>query len=311
MKNRFRILSAFCVTTLLTLLVSVSTTAQQFSAWSAPVNMGASINTTSNELHPALSGDGLTLFFSSDRPGGLGGSDLWVAHRPNRNADWAPAQNLGPGISTAGDEFGVELSPDGHWLFFCTDGLPDSKGNNLNVFTTFREDTGDNFGWQQPVSLGKAVNGDHLNCDPTVFIDPETGVLTLYFARLNKPGQGDWDIYVSTAGSDGVFSDAVLQPELSSLYRDTHPTVRRDGLEVIFSSDRPGSFGRIDLWVSTRATTHDPWSIPVNLGAEVNTESDDRAPYLSDDGLTLIFSSDRPGGFGGTDFYIRTRKRLQ
>jgi hypothetical protein len=49
----------------------------------------------------------------------------------------------------------------------------------------------------------------------------------------------------------------------------------------------------------------------VNLGAGVNTEFDDRAPYLSDDGLTLIFSSDRPGGFGGTDFYMMTRKRLQ
>ncbi len=243
-------------------------------------------------------------------PGGFGGSDLWVAQRLDRNADWEPAQNLGPGFCTTGDEFGVELSPDAHWLFFCSDGLPDAKGNNLNIFVAFRSDTADNFGWGLPANLGKGINGDHLNCDPTVFVDPETGVTTLYFARLNKPGQGDWDIYVSTLQPDGTFGNAVLDPELSSRYRDTHPTVRRDGLELIFSSDRPGSLGRIDLWISTRATTHDKWSTPVNLGAGVNTPYDERAPYLSDDGLTLIFSSDRPGGLGGTDFYMISRKRL-
>jgi WD40-like Beta Propeller Repeat len=285
--------------------------AQQFSAWSAAVNLGPSINTSSNELHPAISADGLSLFFSSDRDGGLGGSDLWVAQRPNRNAAWAPARNLGPSVNTAGDEFGVELSPDGHCLFFCTDGLPDSKGNNLNIFVTFRSDTTDDLGWGQPVNLGKGVNGSHLNCDPTVFVDPETGVLTLYFARLNKPGQGDWDVYVSTLGPDGVFGDATFLPDLSSPYRDTHPTIRRDGLEVIFSSNRPGSIGQIDLWTATRPTTHDTWSTPVNLGAGVNTESDDRAPYLSDDGLTLIFASDRPDGAGGTDLYMMTRRRVE
>jgi hypothetical protein len=83
---------------------------------------------------------------------------------------------------------------------------------------------------------------------------------------------------------------------------------RRDGLEIILSSNRPGSFGLIDLWVSTRPTTHDKWSTPVNLGATINTASQDRAPYLSDDGLTLLFTSDRPGGLGGDDFYMVTRK---
>ncbi len=300
----------FCAALVVVLASGFSVAPQEFSPWSTPINLGPSINTASNELHPAISADGLSLFFSSGRPGGFGGSDLWVAQRLDRNADWEPAQNLGPGFCTTGDEFGVELSPDAHWLFFCSDGLPDAKGNNLNIFVAFRSDTADNFGWGLPANLGKGINGDHLNCDPTVFVDPETGVTTLYFARLNKPGQGDWDIYVSTLQPDGTFGNAVLDPELSSRYRDTHPTVRRDGLEVIFSSNRPGSLGGIDLWVSTRATTHDKWSTPVNLGAGVNTPYDDRAPYLSDDGLTLIFSSDRPGGLGGTDFYMISRKRL-
>ncbi len=52
-------------------------------------------------------------------------------------------------------------------------------------------------------------------------------------------------------------------------------------------------------------------STPVNLGPQINTADQERAPYLSDDGLTLILVSDRPGGFGGNDLYISTRKKIQ
>lgn len=281
--------------------------AQQFSGWSAPVNLGPSINTEFDDFHSAISADGLSLFVASDRPGGFGGYDLWVAQRPNRNSDWGPAQNLGPNFNTPLNEASLELSPDGHWLFFSSNGL--EGGHTFQIYAAFRNDTSDNLGWEQPFNIGKGVNTPFDNADPTIFIDPETGVLTLYFVRLNRPSKlGDWDIYMSTMNKDGTFSNAVLVPELSSPYRDTHPTIRRDGLEIFISSNRPGSFGFIDLWVSTRPTTHDAWSTPVNLGPTINTQNQERAPYLSDDGETLLFTSDRPGGSGNDDFYMVTRK---
>ena len=127
----------------------------------------------------------------------------------------------------------------------------------------------------------------------------------MYFAS-NRPGLGDWDIYVSTLGDDGVFGDAVLVPELSSPSRDAHPTITCDGLEIFLASNREGSYGGIDLWVSTRSTTSDTWSTPVNLGPTINTIDDERAPYLSADGRKLYFTSNRPGGFGLDDFYVTT-----
>ena len=306
--SKIRYLSTIVALLLAALLACGLAVAQQFSGWSAPVNLGPSINTQFSEFHSAISADGLSLFFASDRPGGFGGNDLWVTQRPNRNSDWGQAQNLGPSFNTPLDEASLELSPDGHWLFFASDGL--EGGHTFQIYAAFRNNTSDNLGWEQPFNIGKGVNTPFDNADPTSFIDPETGVLTLYFARLNRPrNSGDWDIYASTMNKDGTFSSAVLVPELSSPYRDTHPTIRRDGLEIFLSSNRPGSFdGSIDLWVSTRPTTHDVWSTPVNLGPTINTPSQDRAPYLSDDGETLLFTSDRPGGFGDNDFYMVTRK---
>jgi hypothetical protein len=81
------------------------------------------------------------------------------------------------------------------------------------------------------------------------------------------------------------------------------------GLEIIFFSNRPGTLGGADLWASTRQTVFDSWSVPENLGPVVNSTSNDAPSYLSSDGRTLFFTSDRPGGFGGLDLYVTTRTK--
>src|SRR3989442_1554270 len=102
-----------------------------------------------------------------------------------------------------------------------------------------------------------------------------------------------------------------LGPVVNSSADDNRPAIRRDGLEIFLSSGRPGGAGNEDLWVSTRASTLDPWSTPVNLGAVVNTTAFDGGPALSFDGTTLYFHSNRPGGFGGNDLYVTTRTQLR
>jgi hypothetical protein len=87
--------------------------------------------------------------------------------------------------------------------------------------------------------------------------------------------------------------------------------VRKDGLEVVFSSNRAGSLGDTqDIWVSTRASVGDPWSVPVNLGGAVNTtEAAESRPSLSWDAQTLLFGR-TPGPEGIGDIYVSTRVRL-
>jgi hypothetical protein len=104
-------------------------------------------------------------------------------------------------------------------------------------------------------------------------------------------------------------------PEFSSTWRDTRLFIRKDGLEAFITSNRPGSLGvgdppPLDIWVSTRGTLSDPWSVPTNLGNPVNSQFDDVAPWLSKDGTTLYFSSNRPGGFGMRDIWYTTRTKL-
>ncbi len=167
------------------------------------------------------------------------------------------------------------------------------------------------------MNLGSGVNSPAVERSPAHFEDDETGTITLYFSSTWPGGMPFENIYASMLQPDETYGPAVLVPELSSAFRDMVPAIRRDGLEMFLASNRPGTFGGADLWVSTRPSTSDPWSTPANLGAVVNsavvigTTGLDFRPALSFDGTALYFHSDRPGGFGGFDLYVTTRTKLK
>ncbi len=281
----------------------------QFGPWSAPVNLGPVVNTAALEQGPAISKDGLSLYFQSNRPGGFGGQDIWVSQRPSVDAPWGPPQNLGPNINTPFNEQAPNLTIDGHRLYFHSDRTGGFGGND--IYVSRRHNKRDDFGWQLPENLGSGVNTVGQEVQPCLFEDDETGVITLYFSSDRPGGPGGLDIYASTLQSDETFGPAVLVDELSSPFIDRGPTIRRDGLEMILSSNRPPSLGGTDLFVSTRASTSDPWSAPVSLGPVVNSVADDAQPELSFDGTALYFNSGRAGGVGGFDLWMTTRTKLK
>lgn len=284
-----------------------------YGPWSAPVNLGPVVNSAYNDQHPSISKDGLSLYFVSNRPGGFGGNDIWVTQRATQDDPWGPPQNLGPSINTSSNDFAPDLTIDGHHLYMNSDRPGGCGGSDLYV--AWRRDKHDDFGWDPPVNLGCTVNTIYDESGPTFFEDDATGLQYLYFTSLNRPGGlGDFDVYVSTRSNDDApWGPGVDVVELNGPYRDTRTAIRRDGLEIFLASDSRGRIGGIgsqDLWVSTRATTADPWSTPANLGPTVNSTAFDGAPALSFDGTTLYFFSARPGGFGANDLYVTTRARL-
>jgi WD40-like Beta Propeller Repeat len=300
---------------LICVVLFVSATSQPaegptFSDWAAPTNLGPTVNSSSADFGAATSKDGLTLYFTSDRPGGFGATDLWFSQRPNRNAPWGSPVNLGDVINTTATEGVPALSRDEHWLFFNSDRVG-TVGQN-DIWASRRQHTYDNFGWEPAVNLGAGVNSAFIEAGPAFFENDEVGAPVIFFTS-NRPGlgvPGTFDIFVSHLAPNGMASPATLVPELSSSATDQRPSIRFDGLEIFFHSNRPGS-NATDLWSSTRATVLTSWSTPANVGPVVNSLSGDTQPFIAADQQTLFFASDRPGGFGAQDLYVTTRTKKE
>lgn len=298
--------------------------APKFSEWSAPI-MVANVNSEFVDNGPAISRNGRSLYFGSARPGGFGGMDLWVSRRASRKHPWGPPVNLGPTINTAANENVPAFSRDGHWMFFNSN-RPGGSGLG-DLWVSWRRRTNDDFGWKTPVNLGPIVNSPAMDAGASYFTreeeedeeeeeddeeeeeeadDDDDGVALLFFGSARPGGPGGSDIYVS-AQKNRSFGPPTLISELSTSSNDQRPSIRSDGRELFFFSDRPGGVGSLDLWVATRDTLRQVWNAPENLGLVVNSTSNDTQGYISPDSRTLYFASNRPGGPGLDDLYVTAR----
>ena len=281
--------------------------AQEFSTWSAPENIGQVVNSGSTDGCPFISKSELTLFFASNRTGGYGGLDIWVTQRDSPYDPWETPRNAGPQINGPGNELCSTLAINGHHLLFVSD-RPGGCGAQ-DLYVARRRDKRDDFGWEAPENLGCVVNSSSNDFTPSLFEDEATGEMILYFSSNRPGGPGGTDIYSSTLDSSGNFGLAMLDWALSTVADDQRPNVRKDGLEIFFDSNRSGSLGgSADLWMSTRTNTTDPWSPPVNI-TQVNSGATEGRPSLSFDGQSLYFMSSRAGGFGGIDIYRAARTK--
>lgn len=119
--------------------------------WSEPENLGADVNSPSWDSQPALSADGRTLYFVSDRPGGMGKRDLWVCQR-EAEGRWGAARNLGKAINTPEDDVSPFLHANGHTLFFASEGYV-----GLGGFDVWMSE-GDGQTWTKPENVGYPLN---------------------------------------------------------------------------------------------------------------------------------------------------------
>jgi OmpA-OmpF porin, OOP family len=149
------------------------------SKWSEPRNIGAAINTKHWESQPSLSADGRTLYFVSDRPGGLGARDIWVSYR-NDQGEWSEATNLGAPINTPGDEISPQIHANGQTLYFSSNGHVGMGG--FDLFLSERE--GDR--WQEPRNLGYPINTHEDQVSLFVTADGSQG---FYSQEVMRGGQ--------------------------------------------------------------------------------------------------------------------------
>src|SRR5712691_3981996 len=195
------------------------------SEWSEPVNLGPVVNSTAGDNNPTLSPDGLSLYFASDRAGGLGGTDLWVARRASPDSPWETPINVGTPINSTAADGAPVLSIDGHLLFFHSN-RPGGHGG-VDIWMAHRTDPKDDFGWETPVNLGSDVNTADDEQGPE-YLESDGGG-ALYFSRGNL-ALFRGDLYRAEVGRDGrPRGPALPVAELNDpTANDLAPTVRTD-----------------------------------------------------------------------------------
>ncbi len=260
----------------------------------------AELNTAFMDGCPIQAPDGLSLYMASTRPGGHGLLDIWVAQRDSRRDPWGAPENLGEPVNSAADDFCPTPIRGGGLFFVSREALPGACGLGDIYFTRHHP----RLGWSEPQNLGCAPLGPNSALDeqgPSYV--PADG--SLYFSRSGPvPG----DVFVSAGLGGWGFGPAVPVGSLNdAAANDIQPNVRKDGLEVVLSSNRTGSLAQ-DIWRSTRASLDGPWATPVNLGPAVNSGAAETRPSLSWGARQLLFGR-APGPEGMSDIYVATRTR--
>jgi hypothetical protein len=291
--------TAIAMTALLLIAAAAGpVTAKQHGPWGAAVSAeslpgtSSELNTPSNDGCPIESPDGLSLYTATNRPGGLGGIDIWAAHRNSVAAPFGAPVLLPAPINSAADDF-CPTPVRGKGLFFVSTRAGGCGGADI-YFARLNPA----HGWSAPVNLGCQVNSAGGEAGPSYFEAGGQG--HLYFS--SGP-----DIYASVQLADGSFGPAAAVAELNDpVAGDFRPNVSKDGLEIVFDSNRSTTLGGQDVYIATRASASDPWSTPVNAGANVNTTAMETRASLSWDGDRLYVGR-TPGPEGGTDIFVSTR----
>jgi hypothetical protein len=290
------------------LALAAAAQATSFAAWGGAQKIdeiagnSSELNTPFMDGCPIQSPDGLSLYIASTRPGGVGLLDIWVARRDEKIDPWGVPENLGEPINSASDEFCPTPVRGGGLFFVSREALPDSCGLGDIYFTRYNT----THGWSEPRNLGCAPDGPNTGLDEQgpSYVENDDDVY-LFFSSGSAVVPGD--IYVSRKLSGWNFGGSTPVAGLNDpAANDIQPNVRKDGLEVVFSSNRAGTLGAQDIWASTRDDFDSLWSAPVNLGGAVNTAAAETRPSLSKDARQLLFGR-APGPEGMSDIYVSRR----
>ncbi len=304
-----KIASAIITAAILIALAGQPANAQRYSAWSEPANLGQVVNTTGFDGCPSITKDGLTLLYMSNI--GSTSQNLYVSQRDQNSPDspWSAPVALGA-LNTTAAEICPMLTISGRYLYFASN-RPGGCGD-YDIYVAQRLSKKSWTEWSEPENLGCDVNSPGPEFSPSIF-ENEDGTAELYFSSGLRPGGlGFGDIWLSRMQADGQFGPATPVVALNTAANDLRPKIRqRDGLEIFFDSNRPGSMLQ-DIYTSTRECTSPecPWSVPVNLGPAINSSGVDGGAALSFDGTELVFMSNRTGGSGDQDVWVIRRQKL-
>ena len=211
--------------------------------WGEPVNLGPTVNSSAWDSEPAISTDGLSLYFDSNRSGGQGETDIYVTKRPTKDDPWAEPLNLRTPVNSEAWDAEPYITADGLELYFISY-RPGGYGES-DIYMTKRPTKDDP--WGEPVNLGPIVNTSGYEGTPNLSSD---GRMLFHYGFAREGAIGPVDIWMSSrATKDDEWADCVvLGSEVNSPAVDTNPCLSFDGSVLYFQSLRSGGLGEFDLW---------------------------------------------------------------
>ena len=207
--------------------------------WTKAVPIGAPLNSHGNEGAQCISPDGQWIYFTAcNRDDGLGSCDIYFSKKTGNL--WTPPANLGSPVNTSAWESQPSIASDGRTLYFASN-RQGGKGG-MDIWKTYLNDNGD---YETPVNLGDSINTIYDEMSP--FIHPDNQ--TLYFSSNGMLGMGGKDIYYSRKNEKGEWGKALNIGYPINTYSDEiNLVVNARGELAFFSSDKPGGFGKYDLY---------------------------------------------------------------
>lgn len=200
-------------------------------------------------------------------------------------------------VSTKDDEFLPLISHDGSILLYSK--RSEKRSGEFVEELMISQNTGAENGTEEfskgermttPFNTGKIQGGTSLTIDNRI----------MYITICNYD---NCDIYYSK-NVKGAWQPLIKLPNtVNTEYFEGQPSVDATGNVLYFSSNRPGGYGGYDIYKIVRKHQDSLWSAPINLGADINTEFDEKTPFIHCDGKTLYFSSNGHGGVGGFDIF--------
>ena len=257
----------------------------------APKNLGATVNSKMSEYLPSQTIDGTQLFFT--RRVDIYNEDFYGSSR-QKISPWENAQPLKGSLNTPQSEGAMMISQDGNWLVFTGCYRPDSYGG-CDLYISYKNKDG----WSAANNLGNRINSDQWESQPCLSPDKRE----LYFASRKPGGLGGSDLYVSRFQDNGQWSDPEnLGPGINSAADEQCPFIHADNQTLYFTSSYWPGYGDDDLFM-VRKVAEGKWSTPKNLGYPINTIDREGTLFITADGKTAYYASERKDSYGGLDLY--------
>ncbi len=274
-----------------------------------PISFDSPLNTLANEWDPNPTPDGKRLFFSSNRTGTEGGSDIWFCDIDSNG--FKDAMRLGGGVNGKNSETIDNVMFDGSGLTLS--GTFAGTFGQYDIYTFIADTSGQFYLKHLPYPINTEYTDESANItadgQALLFCSDRPGGIGEFHAmnsQYHGNVMGNTDIYICLKQNNKWNDPINLGDVINTPYAERTPYLHPDGKTLYFSSDGHYGIGGLDVFVSHRLydSSWTDWTEPVNLGRYINTNRDDWGYKVSTDGKTAYFAADQLlGGQGGWDIY--------